>query len=650
MEIGERINKRYKIIKNIGSGGMANVFLAKDLILERDVAVKVMRYDFRNDETSIRRFKREALSTTELYHPNIVSIYDVGEEENPYIVMEYVEGMDLKKYIHENHPISYKNVLAIMDQVLSAVNYAHEQGIIHRDLKPQNILMDHEGNVKITDFGIAIALSQNSITQTNSLLGSVHYISPEQARGSMATKQSDIYSLGIILYEMLIGEVPFNGESAVSVALKHFQEELPSLRNVDTRIPQPLENVVLKATAKEKEHRYKSAEEMRVDLATSLFPERSHEEKFVPVIDDNGETKVLNPIVPPKKVDQVSDTPIESSTKAEGNIQKKDTKKKKWPWLFLLLLPLIVGIIYIVSLPNDVSIPDVAGMTETEAEEALTEQSLVIKETLFEASDEFDEDTVTRTNPRIGSIVKENSEVTLYISTGKETMPVADYSNENYERTRAELTELGFTVESTKAFHESIEEGNIISQSIDEGAEVVPLETTIEFVVSSGRPRFELIDLSGYSENSVMDYAEDNNINVAVTYRSSEDIPEGQVITQSPEAGETLYANSRISVEISLGPEEIEVQTVTRTVNITYVDPESEEADATNQVIIYLEDNERSLDEIHQQFEITEDREITLTFLLSPDSVGAYRIERDGEIIEENNTIRVDGQESEDTD
>ena len=250
MRPGERINDRYKLIREIGSGGMAKVFLAEDLILERQVAVKLMAYNFHDDEASIRRFKREALSTTELLHPNIVDVVDVGEDDSPYIVMEYVEGYDLKEYIKSHHPIPYKKTVDFMLQILSAVEYAHRHNIIHRDLKPQNILMAHDETVKITDFGIAVALSENSITQTNSLLGSVHYISPEQARGSMATKQSDIYSLGILLYELLSGKVPFDGESPVSIALKHFQNDIPSLKEKDDSLPQALENVVLKATAK----------------------------------------------------------------------------------------------------------------------------------------------------------------------------------------------------------------------------------------------------------------------------------------------------------------------------------------------------------------------------------------------------------------
>lgn len=310
IEIGKKLNGRYHIIGSIGSGGMANVYLAHDLILDRDVAVKVLRFDFQNDQAAIRRFQREALAATELVHPNIVSVYDVGEEDGlQYLVMEYVKGMDLKRYIQTHFPIPYSTVVDITQQILSAVAMAHEHRIIHRDLKPQNILIDEHGTVKITDFGIAIALSETSITQTNTMLGSVHYLSPEQARGSMATNQSDIYAVGIILYEMLTGNVPFDGESAVTIALKHFQEEIPSVKMFDPGIPQSLENVVRHATAKDPSDRYKTANEMAEDLYTSLSASRLNEPAWEPTA-LLGETKVLTPI-PEDIAEPEETTPVE---------------------------------------------------------------------------------------------------------------------------------------------------------------------------------------------------------------------------------------------------------------------------------------------------------------------------------------------------
>ena len=250
MLIGKRINDRYKLIKMVGGGGMANVYLARDMILDRDVALKILRMDFNNDEEFIKRFNREAQSATSLAHPNIVSIYDVGEDGDIYyIVMEYVEGMTLKQYIQKNDPIPIETAIDIMKQITAAISHAHQNGIIHRDIKPQNILMDHNGHIKITDFGIAIALSATNITQTNAVLGSVHYLSPEQARGGMANKKSDIYSLGIVMFELFTGRLPFYGESAISIALKHLQSATPSPKRWNPDIPQSVGEYYFKSNS-----------------------------------------------------------------------------------------------------------------------------------------------------------------------------------------------------------------------------------------------------------------------------------------------------------------------------------------------------------------------------------------------------------------
>src|SRR5699024_8392329 len=236
---GQLIGDRYLIERTIGGGGMANVYLAKDTILERDVAIKVLRLEYANDDEFITRFDREAQAATSLTHPNIVNIYDVGEEEHIlYMVMEYVDGFTLKEYIQQNSPIRVEEALNIMKQITSAISRAHQSNLVHRDIKPQNILLDKQGNVKVTDFGIAVALSATALTQTNTILGSVHYLSPEQARGGMATKKSDIYSLGIVLYELLTGMLPFTGETPVAIALKHLQEDIPHVRDFNANIPQ----------------------------------------------------------------------------------------------------------------------------------------------------------------------------------------------------------------------------------------------------------------------------------------------------------------------------------------------------------------------------------------------------------------------------
>lgn len=439
IEIGKKLNGRYHIIGSIGSGGMANVYLAHDLILDRDVAVKVLRFDFQNDQAAIRRFQREALAATELVHPNIVSVYDVGEEDGlQYLVMEYVKGMDLKRYIQTHFPIPYSTVVDITQQILSAVAMAHEHRIIHRDLKPQNILIDEHGTVKITDFGIAIALSETSITQTNTMLGSVHYLSPEQARGSMATNQSDIYAVGIILYEMLTGNVPFDGESAVTIALKHFQEEIPSVKMFDPGIPQSLENVVRHATAKDPSDRYKTANEMAEDLYTSLSASRLNEPAWEPTA-LLGETKVLTPI-PEDIAEPEETTPVEVPEDIADDIlaEQPPKKNRKKLWIGLAIAALIAlaigGLAFAMSGGKDVEVPDVTNETKAAASQALQSAGLKVdSETKKIPDDKIEEGKVVKTDPEAKSSVKKGRSVTLYISSGTEKIEMADYTNESYE-------------------------------------------------------------------------------------------------------------------------------------------------------------------------------------------------------------------------
>ncbi|MDP4171455.1 MAG: Stk1 family PASTA domain-containing Ser/Thr kinase, partial [Bacillota bacterium] len=319
MIIGKRINGRYKILDMVGGGGMANVYLAHDMILDRDVAVKMLRLDFANDEEFIRRFHREAHSATSLAHPHIVNIYDVGEEDDLYyIVMEYVEGQTLKQYIQQNSPLRVEDAVKIMKQLTSAISHAHHNHIVHRDIKPHNILVDRDGNVKITDFGIAMALSATSITQTNSVMGSVHYLSPEQARGGMANRKSDIYSLGIVMFELLTGRLPFSGESAVSIALKHLQSETPSVRRWNPDIPQSVENIVLKATAKDPFHRYNSVDAMEEDLQTAMYPIRANEAKFTIPLDDEA-TKAIPVITNERPFQNLDETMVHGNDKLTKN-------------------------------------------------------------------------------------------------------------------------------------------------------------------------------------------------------------------------------------------------------------------------------------------------------------------------------------------
>ncbi len=600
----------------------------------------MMSLTFNEDEESdnLRRFQREALSTTELIHPNIVNIYDVGEGERPYIVMEYVEGTDLKKYIQENHPIPYSKVIKIMSQILSGISYAHRNGVIHRDIKPHNILIDKEGTVKITDFGIAVALSQNSITQTNSILGSVQYISPEQARGNMVTKQSDIYSLGIVLYEMLTGVVPFEGESAVSVALKHFQSPIPSLREFDTRIPQPLENVVLRAAAKDAKDRYGSVSEMQADLETSLDPSRRNEEMFVPADINEEDTLIMKEPLVAAERENLAD----GQTAVILEPDKKPEKKKK-PWWLLIFPILLIAIFLFWSLtrPQEIDLPDeLIGSTLEEAIELLQENNLMLGETIQQPNDEVEVGLVFRTSPNPGSTVREGASVDLYVSEGEEPYNLSDYVGLNYEEVRAELTELGFSVESETRNDESIPAGMIIEQDIDPETDVKISETTITFVVSDGRRSIELIDFEGYTRPGVNDYVSMNGLELKVTEESSEDIQAGLVISQSPEAGSTVYAGDTISVIFSTGPEEIELVEFIKEITIPFQEPIIDEDDTdepvpgitNNDVKIFINDHEKDYDEPAYELTISQDLLYTIRFVIEEGSYATYKVEIDGQL------------------
>lgn len=578
-EIGKKFNGRYLILGNIGSGGMANVFLARDLILDREVAIKVLRYDFLNDQSAIRRFQREMLASTELVHPNIVTVYDAGQEgETQFLVMEYVKGMDLKRYIQTQYPIPYGRIVDIMQQILSAVALAHQHRIIHRDLKPQNILIDESGTVKITDFGIAVALSETSITQTNSMLGSVHYLSPEQARGSMATNQSDIYAIGIILYEMLTGKVPFDGESAVTIALKHFQEEIPSVRLYDRHVPQSLENVVLKATAKDPIDRYQSAEEMSADLATALDPSRLNEPAWHPA-NHVEETKVLPnlteqmPTVAPveeivtKPEKEAEEKPVPSKKKAKD--QKPKSKKK---WLFLgIVAVLVVGIAAIAFSvlgggKNEISVPDVSNLSESAARSKLQEAGLkAAGQTEEITSDKIPEGKVVKTNPEAKAIVQKGREVVLYISTGGRKIKMKDYTDMEYKEAVEALVKLDFKeskIKKKEEYSDTVEKGKIISQTPEANSEVTPDKTSVKFVVSKGAKPIKISDYVGMTINEALLDLANNGINESQVEQTQQesDKEAGTILSQTPSAGSSVTpGNTMIYFVVSSGPNEVNV-------------------------------------------------------------------------------------------
>ena len=629
LETGKTLNGRYKIQTLIGTGGMAAVYLAKDLILDRLVAIKVLRLDFRQNNDAMRRFRREALSATQLTHPNIVGVYDVGQsQEMNYIVMEYVEGTDLKDYIRQRGALHPIEAVRIMMQIVSAIAAAHQNRIIHRDIKPQNILIDREGNVKITDFGIAVALSDTSLTQTNTLLGSVHYLSPEQARGGMATIQTDIYALGIVLYELLTGRVPFDGESAVSIALKHFQEPLPPVVNPTAMVPQSLENIVLKATAKDPMNRYRSCYEMFQDLKTCLDSTRLYEKKFVPT-SFSGETKVLTPI----NTEKVK--PIQTSREipiVEMDEEKPVKKKRKWPWVLLLMIS-VIGIMafaFLHSSPKEVQVPDVTNLTEAAAKIKLADAKLSVTDVIPVQSDEVESGKVIETNPKAGSTVKEKSKVTIKVSSGKEAVTMKDYRNKTYETARDELKKLGFTVEKKEENSDSVEAGKVISQSIAPNQKVEGKDTVITLVVSKGETSIKMANLKGYTREGAIEYASSNNLNLTITEEEN-DATVDTVISQSIREGSDIKKGTPLTIVLSKGKK---AHTVTKQIMIPYQKSANNSKRKVNKISIYVEDSVNQLQNVYKTLEISEDTSVNVTFNLSNSQpIGKYKIVSDGKEI-----------------
>lgn len=442
IQVGKIFAGRYRIIKQIGRGGMADVYLAKDLILDgEEVAVKVLRTNYQTDPIAVARFQKEARAMADLDHPHIVRITDIGEEEGQqYLAMEYVAGLDLKRYIKEHAPLSNEEAVRIMGQILLAMRLAHTHGIVHRDLKPQNVLLTPDGDAKVTDFGIAVAFAETSLTQTNSMLGSVHYLSPEQARGSKATVQSDIYAMGIIFYEMLTGHIPYDGDSAVTIALQHFQKPLPSVIAENPNVPQPLENVVIKATAKKLTDRYQSVAEMYVDLSSCLSADRRNEKKLV--FDDTAkaDTKTLpkvsqNTLISASK--PTTPTPIKEtvSSNSQPTTKPKTKKKRRLRTRYKVLLSAVVLVIAaLVALvylsPSNVKIPDVTGKTVAQARSAIETAGLKVGKEKDEYSDSVKKDSVIRTNPEAGTQRREGSTVDLIVSKGTKTFIMEDYKGQ----------------------------------------------------------------------------------------------------------------------------------------------------------------------------------------------------------------------------
>ena len=553
MRVGYEVGKRYRIIRSLGEGGMANVYEAEDLVQKRRVTLKMLRFDLQDDPRSVERFHKEANSLTKLDNPHIVQIYDFGNDHGvPYLIMEYVKGTDLKTYLKEHYPLSCEKVVDIMEQILSAVESAHRIGIIHRDLKPQNILIDNYGKVKVTDFGISIAAMESAtITKTNTMIGSVHYISPEQARGSIITKQSDIYSLGIILFELLTGKVPFEGQTAVSIAVKHYRDNLPSARKINPKVPQALENVILHATAKKLKDRYPDAETMARDLKTALLPVRKNEPKWEVPTEDDAETKTL--VIPTTESSKRQPSTGSRKTKKTKQ-QKKKRIYRRHPIAFLIGTLGVIVVITILLMSLKVQVPDLRGMSVREAQEVLLSNNLKLGKKRYEYSNSYLKGQTISSNPARETTVSRNSKVNIVISKGPLKTKFGSYIGQNFDQVRKKLKAKGVLVDKETTYSNKYPAGQIVSQSIDPSMKVSLYQLPVTFTVSEGVQTFKIRDLTGYTQKSVIDYAQEHNITIIFEQQYSNTVPKGQVISQSPKANTTVKAGSQVIVTLSLGP------------------------------------------------------------------------------------------------
>ena len=569
---GQKISDRYQIIKSIGEGGMANVYLAYDTILERNVAVKVLRGDLANDEKFVRRFQREALQASSLSHPNIVEVYDVGEDNGEYyIVMEYVEGKHLKGLLKKRGKLTIPEVVDIMIQVTSGLTVAHDSYIIHRDIKPQNIMILDNGLVKLTDFGIALAMNSTQLTQTNSVMGSVHYLPPEGASGKGATLQSDIYSLGILMYELLTGKLPFRGETAVEIALKQLKEPMPSIRKEIPDIPQSIENIILRATAKNPKNRYADAREMHDDLLTCLDESRKNEIKIslkYPEIDlDDGKMlKLKNENLTKKESDEIIAKRI-----TQKDINKNQNKS------IVILLSIFTGIVVLITsivvlLPKltkkaQVTVPDVSNMTVVKAIETLQEEGFTVSPKQIEKSSTvIDEGKIISTSPSGGTKHKKGYEITLYVSTGSKSVEVEDYTGKNYLEVKGKLEAYGINViiekkEMEVDTDEDYETNIIMDQSVKKGEHLSKGDNITLYIPDIKNLYPDFTD-GTYSVSDIIDFANEYKLKlkfidkdsktISITSENANEYADYKIITQNRAVGTKVTENASFTIKIDV--------------------------------------------------------------------------------------------------
>lgn len=536
--MNKMIGERYMLVTSLGEGGMADVYLAVDTILNREVAIKVLRGELGKDPVALLRFQREANAVSKLNHPNVVDVYDVGEcEGRHYIVMEYVRGRTLKQLISQRGALNCDEAVNIMMQLTSAVQHAHENHIIHRDIKPQNVLVKDDGTVKITDFGIALAHDAVQLTQSNAVLGSAHYLAPETTRGETPTNQVDIYALGIVFYELLTGSVPFNGDNPVQIAMKHLREEVASVKEFNPTIPQSVENIIIKATVKNRSLRYQSANDMLIDLNDCLLPEKRNVAKLV-FQEESQPTLVMDAkkSSPIKKQNKVKSKVIPIEDEEEDRPGKSHTKLIIVILLGIICVAATIAILFfsgMLTSAKTIVVPDVQGVNQRDAQQTLKlsgfdASNIKIKEAL---SDDVEKGKVISISPEIGSDAKKGTSFTLTISKGIYFV-VDDYTNQLYEDVKAQLEKENANLEVKVEYSYAVDKkaGYIIEQKGHvKGDKLDPDEKeSITFVVTA-KPTKVLENMIGRNVEEVQDELQKEGFVVVTSTLSTSELSEEEL-------------------------------------------------------------------------------------------------------------------------
>jgi len=657
--IGKMVNERYKVIDKLGGGGMSIVYLAEDTILNRKVAIKAISIPPREKEETLKRFEREVHNSSQLSHENIVSMIDVDEEDECfYLVMEYIEGPTLAEYIHSHGSLSVETAIKFTEQILSGIKHAHDMRIVHRDIKPQNVLIDKNKTLKIFDFGIAKALSETSLTQTNHVLGTVQYLSPEQAKGESTDEGTDIYSIGIVLYEMLVGEPPFNGETAVSIAIKNIQDSIPNI-TTDKReeVPHALSNVVLRATEKDKHNRYHTVQEMCDDLTSALHENRANEEKYeldktktVPLTKDELNKKI-NDTHNDDDLNKTMQIPIVNEPVRQQEFQslegryssppKKKHSKMKITVLSLIFALLLAGLVGFIGMgvfgSKYEEMPDLSGKTEKEAEQILKDHHLTMGDISRKYSDKYPENQIIKSEPNSGERIEEGEAIDIILSKGPQKVKMPNLVGLPKDEAVKKLKNLGLKdIDVEQAYSHSVDKGLISEQSVEANSEVALNDHHIKIYESLGVRQVYVSDFENKSYSSAKKELESKGFKVQATQENDDKVKKGNIISQSPK-NKSVDEGSIINLTVSKGKsgeddddsDDSDVKSTSETVKVPY----SGSKGKSQTVEVFIRDKDNSGNSASQTFKITKDKTISIPLKIEKGKTAGYTVRVDNKIV-----------------